>query len=375
MKIAIFTPYNVFKNGGVQEHVIYQAKLLRERGHEVTVITPRPRDKYVEDAPAGVEFLGVSARIKTPSATSSDVSVSVYSDAIDEVLSKNYDLLHVHEPLIPMSGRQILTRAEGIVLRVGTFHAALPGNTLGKSLVTTYKTYARAVLPHIDAITAVSPAAIEYIKDYTDLTINYVPNGIESSKYKVRDVERDKNLVLFIGRLEKRKGAKQAIKAFVELKKMNPDAIFKIAGDGPLRKSLMQYVENNEIDGIEFLGFIDDETKLDLLSKCSIYTSPALYGESFGIVLAEAMAMQAPIVCHPNDGYKWVMKDTGRLSLVDCEDPTAYAERMHLMMEDIDLRKLWQEWAGEYVKQFDYNKVVDAYEKIYSDVMHRSSQE
>ncbi len=369
MKIAIFTPYNIFKHGGVQEHVQYQAQILRNRGHDVTIITPRPRDKYVIDAPEGVSFLGVSARIKTPSATSSDVSVSVYSEAIDEALANKYDILHVHEPLTPISGRQILTRAEGKMARVGTFHAALPGNTLGKSLVTTYKTYARAIMPHVDAITAVSPAAIGYIKDFTDLTINYISNGIELDHYKARNSKRDLNTVLFIGRLEKRKGARAAIKAFVELKKIKPEAKLKIAGNGPLRKSLENYVKTQGIEDIEFLGYVDDEEKLNLLSTCGIYTTPALYGESFGIVLAEAMAMQIPVVCHPNDGYKWVMKDTGRISLVDCQDPIAYAERMQLMMEQEDIRELWINWAKEYVKQFDYEKVVDAYESIYKKLV------
>lgn len=369
MKIAIFCPYNVFIHGGVQEHVSYQAQILRKRGHDVTILTPRPRDKLVKDAPDGVTFLGISARIKTPSATSADVSIAIDDEVIDAELAKGYDILHVHEPLIPMAGRQILMRARGKTVRVGTFHAALPGNRLGKSLVTTYKTYARAVMPHLDAITAVSPAAIGYIRDFTDLTINYVPNGIELNHYKPRKVERDENMILFIGRLEKRKGARQAIKAFVELKKQKPAAVLKIAGDGPLRKSLEQYVETENIEDVEFLGFIDDETKLDLLSRCGIYTSPALYGESFGIVLAEAMAMQAPLVAHPNDGYRWVMQDTGRLSLVDCEDPAAYAERMQLMMEDEALRKLWQNWACEHVKRFDYEKVVDGYEAIYARLL------
>lgn len=369
MKIAIFTPYNIFKHGGVQEHVKYQAKILRTRGHDVTIITPRPRNKYVQDAPEGVAFLGVSARIKAPHATSADVSVSVYNEAIDEVLAKSYDILHVHEPMVPISGRQILSRAEGKVVRVGTFHAALPGNTLGKSLVSTYKTYARSIMPHLDAITAVSPAAIGYIQDFTDLTINYIPNGIELSHYKPKKVERDSNTILFMGRLEKRKGARATIKAFIELKKLKPKAKLLIAGDGPLKKSLENYVRIQAIEDVEFLGFVDDQRKLELLNTCSIYTSPALYGESFGIVLAEAMAMQIPVVCHPNDGYKWVMKDTGRLSLVDCKNPVAYAERMQLLMEDEDLRKLWQEWAAEYVKQFEYEKVVDSYEKIYSKLV------
>jgi phosphatidylinositol alpha-mannosyltransferase len=365
MKIAIFTPYNIFKSGGVQEHVQNQARILSSRGHDVTILTPRPRTRLENEAPKNVVFLGSSARIKAPHATSGDVSITVDNDAVDAELAKEYDIIHVHEPLVPIAPRQVLYRAEGKALRVGTFHAALPGNTLGKSLVSTYKTYARTVLPHVDVITAVSPAAIGYIDSYTDLAINYIPNGINFDSYKNKDVKRDQNTILFLGRLEKRKGARYTIKAFAELKKNKPEAKLIIAGDGPLRRSLEQYVEDKNIEDVTFLGFVDDKTKLKLLATCGIYTSPALYGESFGIVLVEAMAAGVPIVAHPNDGYKWVLKDTGRLSLVDCKDIYEYSQRMQLMLEDNDLRALWQKWAKTYVKQFDYEKVVDAYEKLY----------
>lgn len=365
MKIAIFTPYNIFKSGGVQEHVNNQAEILAKRGHDVTILTPRPRTILEDEAPKNVVFLGSSARIKAPHATTGDISITVDNDAVDAELAKGYDIIHVHEPLVPMAPRQVLARAEGKALRVGTFHASLPGNTLGKSLVTTYKTYARSVLPHVDVITAVSPAAIGYIDDYTDLTINYIPNGINFYNIHNNEQKRDQNTILFLGRLEKRKGARYAIKAFAELKKRMPEAKLIIAGDGPLKRSLKQYVKDREIDDITFLGFVDDNTKKKLMNSCGIYTSPALYGESFGIVLAEAMAMGAPIVAHPNEGYKWVLKDTGRLSLVDCKDYVAYAQRMQLLLEDNDLRSLWQKWAKKYVKQFDYEKVVDSYEKLY----------
>jgi phosphatidylinositol alpha-mannosyltransferase len=371
LNIAIYIPYNIFKSGGVQEHVTQQAAILKKRGHTVTVITPRPRaqSKY-KKAPVGFQFLGVSARIKAPHATSADVSMSLDIEAIDAVLDNNYDVIHVHEPLSPIAARQFLARAEGRALRVGTFHAALPGNALGKSLVSTYKSYAKGVLPFVDVITAVSPAAVGYIQNYTELPINYIPNGIDATTYKPKAVERDRNMILFIGRLEKRKGARQLIRAFSVLKQTKPLARLIICGDGPLRQSLENYVENLDLsDDVEFKGYIDDKTKLELLNTCSVYSSPALYGESFGIVLAEAMAMQAPIVCHPNDGYAWVMKDTGRLSLVDCKDPYGYADRLKLLMEDDVLRLVWQAWAKDYVKQFNYQKIVTAYEKLYKNYL------
>ena len=366
LKIAIFTPYNIFKHGGVQEHVQEHAKILRRRGHSVTVLTPRPRLSKNEDAPEGTVFLGSSARIKAPHATSADVSITVDNDAIDAQLDRQFDILHVHEPLVPIAARQILSRAEEYnVVRVGTFHAALPGNALGKSLVTTYKTYARSVLPLVDVITAVTPAAIGYIGKYASTEIAYIPNGINTKLYKARKVKRDPNLVLFIGRLEKRKGVMQLLEAFTYLKTIKPEARLIIGGNGPLRQNLENYVREHDIDDVEFLGYVEDEKKIELLSTCSIYTSPALYGESFGIVLAEAMAMQAPIVCHANEGYSWVMQGTGRLSLVNCKDAEAYAHRMQLMMEDNALRKAWVEWSKSYVKQFDYERIVDKYEKLY----------
>lgn len=364
MKIAIFTPYNIYIHGGVNDHVKYQAKILRERGHDVTIITPRPR-KTDETPPEGVVFLGGSARVKAPHATSADISVSIDNEDIDAELAKGYDILHVHEPLVPIAARQLLSRAEGSVIRVGTFHAALPGNALGKSLVSTYRSYAKRVLPYIDVVTAVTPAATGFIEGY-DIPITYIPNGIDLTVYQPKETPRDRNTILFIGRLEKRKGAREAIKAFQVLKQNKPEARLLIGSDGPLRESLEQYVLENDIEDVTFLGFISEEEKLDLLSKCGIFTSPALYGESFGIVLAEAMAMSAPLVAHPNEGYKWVLRDTGRLSLVDCNDAQAYADRMQLLLEDDMLRSVWQQWAQKYVRQFDYEKIVDQYETLYT---------
>lgn len=364
MKIAIFTPYNIFIHGGVNDHVKYQAKLLRERGHDVTVITPRPR-KMEDEPPKGTVYLGGSARVKAPHATSADISVSIANEDIDAELAKGYDILHVHEPLVPIAARQLLTRAKDSVVRVGTFHAALPGNALGKSLVSTYRSYAKRVLPHIDVVTAVTPAATGFIEGY-DIPITYIPNGIDLSVYKPREHKRDRDMILFIGRLEKRKGARETLKAFQVLKERKPEVKLLVASDGPLRESLEEFVVENDIADVTFLGFISDDEKIELLSKCGIFTSPALYGESFGIVLAEAMAMKAPVVAHPNDGYKWVLRETGRLSLVDCEDSEAYADRMELLLEDDALRTVWQKWASEYVCQFDYEKIVDQYEALYA---------
>ena len=365
MKIGIVCPYHIFKPGGVLEHVMHQADGLRQRGHDVTIITPRPRGYDMSDAPKGVVFIGGSARIKTPSSTSSDVSITIDVDAVDAELAKGYDVIHVHEPALPLLARQILPRVT--CLRVGTFHAALPGNAIGRSLIRSYRAYFKTVLPYIDAITAVSPAAIGFIRDEVEESdINYIPNGISLDKMSAHNDEyRNRQQIFFIGRLEKRKGALYAIKAFEKLKTRKPQLELIIAGDGPLRSSLESYVSRNGIEDVTFLGFVSEEQKFHYMNTCGVYTSPALYGESFGIVVAEALACGAPTVAHNNEGYSWVLQGTGRLSLVDVHDIDAYADRLQLMLEDDSLRRAWQSWAKKYVRQFDYERVVDQYEELY----------
>jgi phosphatidylinositol alpha-mannosyltransferase len=367
MKIGIVCPYNIFKPGGVQQHVQNQAAVLRSHGHSVIIITPRPYQHYDTEAPEGVIFLGRSARVKAPHATSADVSVTVENEAVETMLDREqFDILHVHEPLVPVMPRQILKKAS--CLRVGTFHAALPGNMLGKSLSPSYKAYGRSVLPHIDVITAVSPAAVGYIEDsiHDSQKIHFIPNGINLVDFRPSGKHvRLNDEVLFIGRLEKRKGAKQLLQAFSVLVGRRPATHLTIAGDGPSRDSLEKYVIDNNIPNVTFLGYIDDSRKRELLETTTVYTSPALYGESFGIVLVEAMALAAPIVAHINDGYSWVLKGTGRLSLADCKDQEEYAAKLELMLEDQGLRRVWQEWAKKYIKQFDYNNVVAQYEELY----------
>lgn len=116
---------------------------------------------------------------------------------------------------------------------------------------------------------------------------------------------------------------------------------------------------------VTFHGFVTGTKKRQLLARCGVFTSPALYGESFGIVLVEAMAMGAPVVAGNNPGYASVLKDRGSISLVDPLDAQAYADRMDLFMQDKPLTLVWQRWARQAVKQYDWPKIVDEYEQLF----------
>lgn len=366
MRIGIVCPYNLFRPGGVQEHIYAQAAELRKRGHKVIIITPKPRGAAVKPG-KDVYFIGQSVKMRAQSSTV-DLSAPIDEMVIEEMYDElKLDVIHFHEAFVPFIPRQMVLQAK--CPTVGTLHAAIPETLLGRS-VASIRPYMRSVLSGLDAITAVSPAAVLHVQDMLSKEINYIPNGIaEDYKMKSNASKRDSATILFVGRLEKRKGAKYLIDAFELVAQEIPEAKCVIAGDGQLRKTLERYAKDRGIDNVSFVGYIDDKKKKELMSSCSVYTSPAIYGESFGIVLLEAMKLGAPIVAHPNQGYEWVMKGMGRLSLVDVKNPEEYARRLILMIQESKLREAWQAWAKEYVKQFSYTYIVDEYEKLYKKLV------
>lgn len=366
MKIGIFCPYNYFIPGGVLEHVQAQANELSLRGHVVTIITPRPR-KAKDSPPAGVVFIGMSTRVRTVIHTSADVSATAETAAIKKLFSKyDFDILHLHEPEVPFVGLQLLSKATCPV--VGTFHAALPENVVGKSFAGSVGPYIRSIAKQLDAVTVVSPAAAKMLGT-KNLLLHTITNGIDLSIYKQLKIARKKNSILFVGRLEKRKGPMHLLRAYKQLLKSRSGVALDIAGDGPLRASMERYVLINKLKGVKFHGFVSLEEKRRLMASCTVFTSPALYGESFGIVLVEAMAMGAPVVAGDNPGYSFVMSGGGEQALVDPTNTKNFAKKLEQFLSGDDKVADWLLWAKQTVKQYDWPTVVEKYEALYQSLV------
>jgi len=229
--------------------------------------------------------------------------------------------------------------------------------------------YTKPLLRHIDAFTAVSEAAAEYLLSLADVPVEIIPNGIVLKRFlKPAGMQRPKGqpkTILFVGRLENRKGVTYLLDAFAQLQVREPDVHLVIAGDGPDREKLELQVEELGLKHVTFMGFVEEDVKREWLHKADLFCSPALYGESFGIVLLEAMAGSLVTVAGDNPGYESVMQGLGKLSLIDPKDTSTFSHRLQLMLFDEDLRKLWLKWANDYVRQFDYPKIVDRYEAVY----------
>jgi phosphatidylinositol alpha-mannosyltransferase len=366
MKIGLVCPYSMARGGGVQEIVRAMYKELTKRGHDVKIITPQPREFDGIDT-EGLLFVGSGNDFRSPMGTTSQVSASIDNEAIEQMLeTEQFDILHFHEPWQPFLSRQILTRSKSV--NIGTFHAKIPETLMSRTIVRVVTPYTKSELKYLHELTAVSDAAAEYVGSLTDEPITIIPNGIDLKHYKKSEVERDAGggkTILFIGRLERRKGLKYLLRAYKVLTQEQSDVSLVIAGDGPDREKMEQMVEELELPNVTFMGYVDDKTKLDLLASADLFCAPAIYGESFGIVLLEAMACGVVTVAGDNSGYSSVLKDTGAVSLVNPRHTVEFARRLQLLLEDEGIRKTWKKWAGSYVKQFSYSNIVDQYEDLY----------
>lgn len=373
MKIGIICPYNIYRPGGVQEAVFAHQKELTGRGHEVIIITPDPRHETHQPL-ENVHLVGTSTELNTPFKTKADISIHGGPKEIKEYLAEQkYDLLHFHEPWVPMLPRQILDKALCPV--VATFHAKLPEAWIYKTLGKAVRPYTKSFIKDIDYMVAASDPAAEHINSLVNEDVDIIYNGIDLSKYnpdKVKPLPKyqdDIKTILYLNRLEKRKGPDLLLKAYKELVVTRDDIRLVMASDGDMRSRLESYVSTYDLPNVEFLGFVDDETKIRLYASADVYCSPAPYGEGFGIVLLEAMAMNIPYVAGDNAGYRYATGDKSDEYLVDPTHTQLLSGKIEHMLSDQKARDGYVLWAKKRVKNYDYKVVVDKYEKIYKTLV------
>jgi phosphatidylinositol alpha-mannosyltransferase len=377
MKIGLVCPYNIAKGGGVQEIVRDLHAGLTARGHDVKIITPQPREHKLLSDP-DVIFIGNGGDFRSPLHTTAQFSASVEVDEIDRVLNaERFDVLHFHEPWVPVLSRQILSRSRAV--NIATFHAKLPETMMSRTVAKVVTPYTKSALKYLHALTAVSDAAAEYVGSLTDEPITIIPNGINLKHYMpAKPIKKAKTndpikTILYIGRIEQRKGLKYLLKAYELLVKDQDDVQLIIVGDGPDREKMEMLASTLMLPNVSFLGYVSDEVKLKLLQSADLFCSPAVYGESFGLVLLEAMACDLVIVAGDNSGYSSVMRDMGNLSLVNPKETDEFARRLSLLLNEPTLRADWKKWAKKYVKQFNYPAIIDQYEALYEHTIKHHS--
>jgi phosphatidylinositol alpha-mannosyltransferase len=279
------------------------------------------------------------------------------------------DVVHVHEPLVPWVSLAATTAQVAPV--VATFHAWSDRDrayrVAGRVL--------RRALAHVDAAIAVSPAAAAYHAAAlgwrtSDLTV--VPNGVEVARFRGATPfpqVREHPSLLFVGRLEARKGLDQLLHAFAHLRATRPDLRLYVVGDGPDRDRCQQLLPARLRADVVFLGRVDAAELPRFYASCDLFVAPALGGESFGIVLIEAMAAGAPVVASDIPGYASVVTDGVDGRLVPPHDPGALAEAIATLLDNPSLARALADTATARVERYDWSAVADQVRAVHRRVV------
>jgi phosphatidylinositol alpha-mannosyltransferase len=296
--------------------------------------------------------------------------------AIEQLLKKeNFDILHVQMPYSPLLSGRVITAAPSNTAVVGTFHI-LPHGTLSKTGTVLLGALLRSSKRRFDGILSVSSAARVFAKTHFGVTSVVLPNVVDLAKYSKGnpiDVLKDKKNIIFLGRFVTRKGAAYLLDAYELIVAAHAGSEVPrliLCGDGPDRQKLEKRAADIcKIGGdIVFTGFIKEEEKADYLASADVAVFPSTGGESFGIVLIEAMAAGAKTVLGgDNDGYKTVLGDQP-FSLINPKMSQLFAERLQQMLYDEPFAQKLGSTQRQAVKQYDIEfvgpKLVTYYTKI-----------
>jgi phosphatidylinositol alpha-mannosyltransferase len=368
VKVGLVSPYVYPLPGGVTQHVRHLYENLRLRGHDVRIISS---SHGLQRASTG-DIIRLGKGFSMPANGSvGTLTVSPrFRSQVQEMLEREqFDLLHFHEPLVPFLSPIVLRESRSV--NIATFHAysgfspayELTGRLLGP------------IVSRLHGRIAVSAAARHFIDRYFPGDYKVIPNGVDVDFHRravpiARWQDGTHNL-LFVGRHEPRKGLLDLLKAYRLLRKAGCRCRLLVAGAGPQEREARRYVMTRRLGDVEFLGRVSDTEKAQLFRTADVFVSPATGGESFGIVLLEAMAAGAPIVCSDIHGYKGVVRRGEQALLVPPRDPKALAAAINRLLLAPEMRARMSEKSIERAQEFSWERVTAKVDDYYGFVIRR----
>jgi len=332
VNIGLVCPYEWTVPGGVGNHVRALAAELRRCGHRVDVLAPAERPV------AEPGFVGLGGSLAVPyngSVARIAFGPRTLHRVRRAVARGGYDLLHVHEPLSPSVGLLAVVKA-GPVPVVGTFHA-----NLGRSLaLAAAGPLLGRVYDRLAGRIAVSASARDTWQGRFGGAMAVVPNGVAPEFFAnpepLESWKADGPTILFVGRLEPRKGLAYLVRAFLRLKPAFPRLRLLVVGrdDRGQQDKAMAMVPPRLRTDLVFVGSVPQDDLPSYYASADVFCAPSLGGESFGIVLAEAMAVGLPVVCSDIGGYRDVVRDGTDGLLVRPRDPEALAEALAGLLDN-----------------------------------------
>lgn len=342
MRIAIVCPYDLGKDGGVQDQAIRLGGWLSTLGHESVLIGPG------NEGPDGALLVGTTAVVKANRAATPIGINPLIRRTIREAF-ESVDVVHIHEPLMPTVS--IAATRIGHLPKVGTFHADPP-----RWVRSTYKgarPLLRRLVNKLDVVTATSPVSASALTGF--LSPRIIPNGVDIDLYSGE--EKIRGSVVFLGRDDPRKGLDVLLQAW-------PDVVDRIPW---ARLTVVGAERPQERQDIRYLGRVSEDEKRAELARSQIYCAPNLGGESFGIVVVEGMASGCAVIASALPAFAHVIGDAGEL--VAPGDPVGLADRIVAVLADDDRAASLAQAAQVRAKRFDGAAVADQFVAAYEDAI------
>ena len=362
-RIGIVCPYGWDTPGGVQSHVRDLAEYLIAQGHYVSVLAPVINEEGIPDyvtsagRPIAIPYNGAVARIL--------FGPLAFARVKQWISNGNFDLLHLHEPAIPSISLLACWASEGPL--VGTFHAASTRQKIAFAITP----FIEPVIEKLTARIAVSEAARETLQIHLDTDAVVVPNGIYAKKFADAHIDArwSGNTIGFIGRFEEtRKGLSVLIDALPSIIEKVPDIRVIVAGPGNPAK-VLEDMEPHLRHRFTFLGRISEEDKANFMSSVSIYVAPNTGGESFGIILAEALAGGASVLASDIPAFDSLLGHGQFGTLFQSENSHDLARKAVMLLNDNETRMKIAKAGRDYAQSFDWDVVAERIYDVYEMAM------
>ena len=378
MKLALVSPYDFAYPGGVTEHVSNLAEQFLDRGHEVHIVAPSSHDEAEPVAAVDAPVHRIGRVVSIPangSVARITLSLRSYLQAKRLLQEQQFDLVHLHEPMMPALPLTVLRHSN--TTNVGTFHAYR--NTpltyfYGKPIL---RPFFRKLHGHI----AVSSAARDFVGEYFNADYRIIPNGIDFPRFNTRyprleQLADGRPTVLFVGRLEKRKGLKFLLRAWPMVLERQPSARLVVVGRGRPLEGYRRFAARqgwSESD-VRFAGYVPAEDLPRYYQSCDVFCAPNTGQESFGIVLLEAMAAGVPIVASDIPGYRDVVSDGEQGLLVEPKNAGALADAICRLLGNPELRASMRRAGQDRAPAYDWPRVAAQVLDYYVEVLERRDE-
>jgi phosphatidylinositol alpha-mannosyltransferase len=361
IRIGMVCPYGWDTPGGVQTHMKDLAQYLLGEGHKVSILAPITNENavmedYVVNAgkPISIPMNGSVARVLFGPIAS--------SRAKQWIAAGNFDLLHLHEPAIPSLSLLACSAAEGPL--VGTFHVSTPK----KKAIYAIGPILEPIVEKLTARIAVSELARSTLKDHFDTDAVVIPNGIAGAKYAEAPIVaeyNDNNVIGFLGRFEEpRKGLHVLIDALAIVSRFAPDVKLLIAGPGDIAE-VQKNIDSQLRNRIKFVGQLDDAQKASFLRSIPIYVAPNTGGESFGIILTEALSAGTAVIASDIPAFKSTLENGEIGALFKNGDCADLARVIVSLLRDEELRRQYANKGKLGAQKYDWQVVAEQIENVY----------